>query len=85
MKLVGFGLLNKLIYLAIERNLPFFEARDSRRNAVGTGGKLAKTYAALLEELWSGKYSAVAPNAFKKALSQIAPQFRYGHELLWHS
>lgn len=34
-------------------------------NVLGTGGKLVRAYAELLQEMWSGNSSAISPNKFK--------------------
>ena len=38
-------------------------------------GLLASQYAALMRQLWSAKFTAVAPTAFKQALAKAAPRF----------
>lgn len=53
----------------------------------GGGGRLAREFAQLLEDMWDGSFTAVAPFRFKLALSKIAPQFsgyqqQDAHELL---
>ena len=47
----------------------------NRSNLLGTGGRLALEYAALLKKLWSGSYSTVVPKEFKSILGRAAPQF----------
>ena len=37
----------------------------NRSNPLGMGGIIAESYGALLEEIWSGKYSCVSPRRFK--------------------
>jgi len=37
----------------------------NRSNPLGMGGAIAESYGALLEEVWSGKCSCVAPRHFK--------------------
>jgi hypothetical protein len=45
-------------------------------NLVGSKGELALALSGLLSEVWSGHYKVVVPDAFKKKLQLIAPQFR---------
>ncbi len=45
------------------------------KNALGTGGVLAASYGSLVEEMWAGSYSVVAPTDFKETLGRFAPQF----------
>ena len=45
------------------------------KNVLGTGGKLATTYAHLLEMIWSGKYTSLQPRKIKAAIGKFAPQF----------
>ena len=45
------------------------------KNALGTGGKLAQAYGALVQEMWAGQFSVVAPTELKETLGQFAPQF----------
>jgi len=46
-------------------------------NILGTGGKVAKAYSAVLRELWMGshQYQNVSPTALKRAIELFAPQF----------
>uniref|UniRef100_A0A1I8JJ24 ubiquitinyl hydrolase 1 n=1 Tax=Macrostomum lignano TaxID=282301 RepID=A0A1I8JJ24_9PLAT len=44
-------------------------------NPLGMRGEIAKAYAALIANLWSGKFSYLAPRDFKATLSEFAPQF----------
>eukprot|EP00887_Chlorella_sp_A99_P007535 scaffold2.g7535.t1 len=45
-------------------------------NPDGLGGKLAESFALLMELLWRGSVSTVKPSAFKWRLGRFAPQFR---------
>ena len=40
----------------------------NKANPLGMGGAIAEAYGALLEEMWSGKCSSVAPRQFKVGL-----------------
>ncbi|KAG5267227.1 hypothetical protein AALO_G00219400 [Alosa alosa] len=56
-------------------------------NPLGMKGEIAKAYAELTKQLWSGKYSYVTPRAFKTQVGRFAPQFsgyqqQDSHELL---
>jgi len=46
------------------------------KNPLGTGGELAKAFADLLVEIWSGDYQVVAPKRFKQVLGQVNSQFQ---------
>ena len=51
------------------------------------GGALAETYGSLLEEMWCGQNSYLAPRQFKLMIGKHAPQFsgfqqHDSHELL---
>ncbi|XP_078676513.1 ubiquitin carboxyl-terminal hydrolase 15-like isoform X3 [Branchiostoma floridae x Branchiostoma belcheri] len=56
-------------------------------NPLGMKGEIAKTYAELIKQIWSGKYSYTIPRNFKTAVGRFAPQFsgyqqQDSHELL---
>ncbi|XP_072233383.1 ubiquitin carboxyl-terminal hydrolase 15-like isoform X2 [Leuresthes tenuis] len=56
-------------------------------NPLGMKGEIAKSYAELIKQLWSGKYSYVTPRPFKTQVGRFAPQFsgyqqQDSHELL---
>ncbi|XP_061495842.1 ubiquitin carboxyl-terminal hydrolase 15 isoform X2 [Rhineura floridana] len=44
-------------------------------NPLGMRGEIAKSYAELIKQMWSGKYSYVTPRAFKTQVGRFAPQF----------
>eukprot|EP01104_Vermistella_antarctica_P015714 TRINITY_DN5224_c0_g1_i1.p1 TRINITY_DN5224_c0_g1~~TRINITY_DN5224_c0_g1_i1.p1 ORF type:complete len:1284 (+),score=421.09 TRINITY_DN5224_c0_g1_i1:265-4116(+) len=44
-------------------------------NPIGMGGQLATEYAALVKELWAGKYRAVNPRNLKYVIGKFAQQF----------
>ncbi|XP_053572728.1 ubiquitin carboxyl-terminal hydrolase 15 [Bombina bombina] len=44
-------------------------------NPLGMRGEIAKSYADLIKQMWSGKYSYVTPRAFKTQVGRFAPQF----------
>ena len=44
----------------------------NERNPLGTGGKLIKAYADLLEKLWNGKSNSLAPWNLKKVIGSFA-------------
>lgn len=59
----------------------------NRNNPLGTKGELLTEFADLLQDIWSGRMSAVAPRDFKWKLERFAPQFsgwqqHDSHELL---
>ncbi|XP_047245227.1 ubiquitin carboxyl-terminal hydrolase 15-like isoform X2 [Girardinichthys multiradiatus] len=56
-------------------------------NPLGMKGEIARSYAELIKQLWSGKYSYVTPRPFKTQVGRFAPQFsgyqqQDSHELL---
>ncbi|KAG9335217.1 hypothetical protein JZ751_005572, partial [Albula glossodonta] len=56
-------------------------------NPLGMRGEIAKVYAELAKQVWSGKYSYVTPRPFKTQVGRFAPQFsgyqqQDSHELL---
>uniref|UniRef100_A0A672IT68 Ubiquitin carboxyl-terminal hydrolase n=1 Tax=Salarias fasciatus TaxID=181472 RepID=A0A672IT68_SALFA len=56
-------------------------------NPLGMKGEIARAYAELIKQLWSGKYSYVTPRPFKTQVGRFAPQFsgyqqQDSHELL---
>ncbi|XP_010793674.1 ubiquitin carboxyl-terminal hydrolase 15 isoform X3 [Notothenia coriiceps] len=56
-------------------------------NPLGMKGEIAKAYAELIKQLWSGKFSYVTPRPFKTQVGRFAPQFsgyqqQDSHELL---
>ncbi|XP_035283172.1 ubiquitin carboxyl-terminal hydrolase 15-like isoform X2 [Anguilla anguilla] len=44
-------------------------------NPLGMRGEIAKAYAELTKQVWSGKYSYVTPRSFKTQVGRFAPQF----------
>ncbi|XP_056604877.1 ubiquitin carboxyl-terminal hydrolase 15-like isoform X2 [Triplophysa dalaica] len=59
----------------------------NEENPLGMKGEIAKAYAELIKQLWSGKYSYVTPRPFKTQVGRFAPQFsgyqqQDSHELL---
>jgi len=58
-----------------------FKADLNRSNPLGSKGKLALSFASLVQQLWGGackkgSRGAVSPNAFKAAMGSFASQFR---------
>merc|ERR1712154_394370 len=45
------------------------------QNPLGWGGRVAKAWAVLLHDMFSGKYRVVAPRQFKSAIGEVAPRF----------
>jgi ubiquitin carboxyl-terminal hydrolase 8 len=52
----------------------------NRKNPLGSGGRVATAYASLLKEIWSGKYSALAPRMLKQTVAAFAPQFNNSYQ-----
>eukprot|EP01119_Soliformovum_irregulare_P013741 TRINITY_DN3689_c0_g2_i1.p1 TRINITY_DN3689_c0_g2~~TRINITY_DN3689_c0_g2_i1.p1 ORF type:complete len:826 (-),score=209.35 TRINITY_DN3689_c0_g2_i1:13-2226(-) len=64
-----------------------FLSEINEKNPLGTQGKMARSYADLIKNLWSGTVGSVSPYDFKHVLSLFAPQFsgyrqHDSHELL---
>ena len=47
----------------------------NRDNPLGWSGRIAQEWGALLAEMWSGRYRAVAPRALKQAIGEFQPRF----------
>ena len=54
-----------------------FSEDINNHNILGTGGKVANAYSAVLKELWMGGhiYQNVSPTSLKRAIELFAPQF----------
>lgn len=52
----------------------------NRKNPLGSGGRVATAYASLLKEIWSNKYSALAPRMLKQTVASFAPQFNNSYQ-----
>ncbi|XP_041110339.1 ubiquitin carboxyl-terminal hydrolase 15-like isoform X2 [Polyodon spathula] len=44
-------------------------------NPLGMRGEIAKAYADLIKQIWSGKFNYITPRAFKTQVGRFAPQF----------
>lgn len=53
-----------------------YESEINEENFLGHGGKLATAYAHFLKEVWSGRFTVVAPQRLKAQISEKAPQFK---------
>lgn len=51
------------------------EGQINEDNPLGKQGVLARTYAKLLKDMWSGRFTFIYPTEFKRVISQYAPQF----------
>lgn len=47
----------------------------NEKNPIGTKGELSKAYAKLLQKMWYGEESAVAPSILKRAIGKFQPMF----------
>ncbi len=45
-------------------------------NPLGFSGKIAKTYAELMKDMWSGTYTVCAPSDFKTTIGEFQSQFK---------
>eukprot|EP01116_Phalansterium_solitarium_P025615 TRINITY_DN987_c0_g1_i1.p1 TRINITY_DN987_c0_g1~~TRINITY_DN987_c0_g1_i1.p1 ORF type:complete len:921 (-),score=331.15 TRINITY_DN987_c0_g1_i1:567-3248(-) len=59
----------------------------NRANPLGMKGRIAEEYGALMQAMWSGQHSSVAPRDLKMTIGRFAPQFigyqqHDSHELL---
>ena len=52
-----------------------YEEEINEDNPLGQGGQLAREWYSLMEKIWSGKHSSIAPRDFKFRLAKFAPQF----------
>lgn len=64
-----------------------WKADLNETNPIGMKGYLAKTFAALANDVWSGKYGSIAPRDLKHIVGKFAPQFsgwgqQDSHELI---
>lgn len=57
-----------------------FVKEINRNNPLGSGGRVARAYAELLKEIWSGNYSALAPRLLKQTVASFAPQFNNSYQ-----
>lgn len=48
----------------------------NKDNVLGTGGDMANAFHFLLEQMWSGKHTAVKPSRVKDVVGERAPQFQ---------
>ena len=49
----------------------------NEKNLLGTGGKLARSYANLLEEVWVDEKPHASTWEIKKIIAKLAPQVKY--------
>ena len=52
-----------------------YKKHINRDNPSGMGGVIAEVFGSLLEEIWNGQNSYVAPCQFKEVIQRHAPQF----------
>lgn len=52
-----------------------YEDDINLKNILGTGGRLARVYAGLMEDLWKGGEKSVAPREFKEEIGRVNAQF----------
>jgi ubiquitin carboxyl-terminal hydrolase 4/11/15 len=52
-----------------------YKSELNRDNPLGMRGEIANAYAGLMHQMWSGRYSVIAPRQFKTAVGRFAPQF----------
>ena len=50
-------------------------AELNKENPLGNQGEIAKAFADLLKNMWSGQHHSFAPRAFKFQVGRFAPQF----------
>jgi ubiquitin C-terminal hydrolase len=48
----------------------------NKANPLGHGGRVARAWAQLLAQLWSGAHGTVVPAALKQVLGEVSAQFR---------
>jgi len=52
-----------------------YKKEINTKNPIGTGGQLAKSYATLIKNMWSGNNPRYSPKQFKMIISKHATQF----------
>ncbi len=54
-----------------------FESDINENNILGTGGKVARAYGALLRDIWMGahQHRSLSPTTLKRAIELFAPRF----------
>lgn len=52
-----------------------WESEMNCQNPLGTGGRLARVFARLIKDMWSGNEQSIAPSDVKRAVGQINTQF----------
>lgn len=57
-----------------------FENDLNENNPLGSGGSVATAYAALLNDIWGGEYSTLAPRMLKQTVAAFAPQFNNNYQ-----
>ena len=52
-----------------------WEKEMNPSNPLGTGGRLAKAFARLIKDMWSGNETSIAPSDVKRAVGQVNLNF----------
>ena len=52
-----------------------FEKEINEENVLGCKGQMAREYGSLVQKVYSGKFSSIAPRSFKRCLAEFAPTF----------
>lgn len=52
-----------------------YKSQINKENPLGMGGKLAKSYAILMDEMWCGTDSRTAPHDLKRTLGSKISRF----------
>ncbi|CAK4401890.1 unnamed protein product [Aphanomyces euteiches] len=53
----------------------YYKQEINRQNPLGMNGKIAKAFAKLLEQMWSGEVKVVTPSELKHVIGEYAPAF----------
>lgn len=56
--------------------LGLWKREINSRNVMGSKGRVSTAYAELMEDMWLGKRERAQPTTLKRAIGDIAPQFR---------
>jgi ubiquitin carboxyl-terminal hydrolase 4/11 len=52
-----------------------YASQLNKSNPLGHNGKVAISYAKLIKEMWSGRFTCVVPDDFKRTIGEFQPQF----------
>ena len=56
-----------------------WESEMNCNNPLGTGGRLARVFARLIKDMWSGNEQSIAPSDVKRAVGQVRIVSKFRH------